>query len=123
MNLQAALVLVTCLACGSALAQATLSEDHPFNAGEPARMGINWSGEASPSHVFPQERLTLEIDRGSVVDRSRPLALMVASSPGLQGWAKGTLMRTQLSADSSLMLRLRRGKLGLYLSIRLTGNE
>lgn len=188
MNLQAALVLGACLAAGSALAQATPSEDDAFDAGEPARTGIRWRWEASPSQrmvsthiepgraapgvstpidyrlwvgdrrtefgigllpaaphadagnlldsaphaavtlglryqVSPQARLSFETELGSVAGRSRPLALELASSSPLQGWAKGTLMRTQLSADSSLTLRLRGGKLGLYLGVRLTGKE
>ena len=60
MNLQAALVLGACLAAGSALAQATPSEDDAFDAGEPARTGIRWRWEASPSqrmvstHIEPR---------------------------------------------------------------------
>ena len=123
MSLQTALVVGACLACGFALAQATPSEVETSDAVEPARTGICWSLDTSPSHVLPQERLTLENELGSVASRSRPLALKLASSSRLQGWAKGTLLRAQLSADTSLTLRLRGGKLGLYLAVRLTGNE
>ena len=41
----------------------------------------------------------------------------------LQGLAKGNLLRAQLSAHSSLSLRLRGGRIGLYLGVRITGAE
>jgi hypothetical protein len=73
--------------------------------------------------VSPQTRLTFDTELGRAAGRSRPLALELASSSPLQGLARGTLMRAQLSADSSLTLRLHGGKLGLYLGVRLTGGE
>ena len=48
--------------------------------------------------------------------------LGVESSP-LHGLAKGTLLRAQLNAHSNLALRLRGGRLGLYLGVRITGAE
>jgi hypothetical protein len=73
--------------------------------------------------VSPQTRLTFDTELSRAAGRSRPLALELASSSPLQGLARGTLMRAQLSADSSLTLRLHGGKLGLYLGVRLTGDE
>jgi hypothetical protein len=76
--------------------------------------------------ISPQTRLTFDTGlstSASAAGHSRLLALELASSQPLQGLAHGTLMRAQLSADSSLTLRLREGKLGLYLGVRLSGKE
>lgn len=48
--------------------------------------------------------------------------LGLESSP-LHRLAKGTLLRAELSAHSNLALRLRGGRLGLYLGVSITGNE
>jgi hypothetical protein len=54
--------------------------------------------------------------------RGRAFDLGLESSP-LQGLAKGTLLRAQLNSYSSIALRLRGGRLGLYLGVRITGAE
>jgi hypothetical protein len=97
---------------------------HPFGPAPPAAMTLGMRYRLSA-----QTRLTFVTELSpaagqSEPGRSRPLSLeLVSSSPPLQGLANGTLIRAQLSADSSLTLRLRGAKLGLYLGVRLTGKE
>ena len=78
--------------------------------------------------ISEHSRLTLEAPLGSSSDpltgRTRRTALELGfESSRLQGLAKGTLLRAQLSAQSNLSLRLRGGRLGLYLGVKITGNE
>lgn len=54
--------------------------------------------------------------------RKTAFELGLESSP-LHGLAKGTLLRAQLNAHSNLALRLRGGRLGLYLGVRIAGAE
>lgn len=78
--------------------------------------------------ISDQSRLTLDAPWNSsgepVTGRVRPMALDLGleSSP-LQGLAKGQLLRAQLSAHSNLSLRLRGGRIGLYLGVRIAGAE
>lgn len=78
--------------------------------------------------VTPYSRLTFDTRVGdsatSPPARSRglPLGVELESSP-LHGLAKGTLLRAQLDLRSSLALRLRGGRLGLYLQVRISGDE
>ena len=78
--------------------------------------------------ISDQSRLTLDApwSRGGepVTGRPRRMALDLGleSSP-LQGLAKGNLLRAQLNAHSSIALRLRGGRVGLYLGVRITGAE
>lgn len=76
--------------------------------------------------LSPRSRLTLDtqFNRGPLAGSSRrlPLGVEFESAPWI-GLAKGTLLRTSLGAHSSIALRLRGGKLGLYLGISLTGIE
>lgn len=147
MKLQVARVFGACLAAASALAQAAPAVDYRLWVGHrSAEIGVGLlpaaphAGRplgAAPGaamtlgvryRLSPQTRLSLdtEISRAAgfeAAHRSRPLALELASSSPLQGLAKGTLMRAQLNADSSLTLRVRGGKIGLYLAVRLTGSE
>lgn len=76
--------------------------------------------------ISEQSRLTLDAPLHSGGEPGRPrrmaLDLGLESSP-LQGLAKGQLLRAQLSAHSNLSLRLRGGRIGIYLGVRITGTE
>lgn len=76
--------------------------------------------------ISDQSRLTLDAPLHSDGEPGRPrrmaLDLGLESSP-LQGLAKGQLLRAQLSAHSNLSLRLRGGRIGLYLGVRIAGAE
>ena len=78
--------------------------------------------------ISDRSRLTLDAPWSSsgepVTGRARRMALELGfeSSP-LQGLAKGNLLRAQLSAHSSIALRLRGGRIGLYLGVRIAGAE
>lgn len=66
--------------------------------------------------------LRIDGDRATRADRlhrTSPLAGDVTWLPRQELLFRGTLMRTQLSEDASLSVRLRRGRLSLYLSISL----
>ena len=109
---------------GVGLVPAAPHAGHPLGAAPAAAMTLGMRYRLSP-----QTRLSFDTEFSraaaglAAAGRSRPLALELASSSPLQELARGTLMRTQLNADSSLMLRLRDGRLGLYLAVRLTGSE
>lgn len=73
-------------------------------------------------------RLTFDaslIDGGDAqMRRARRTAFDLGfESSAWPGLANGNLLRAQLSAHSSLALRLRGGRLGLYLGVKITGNE
>lgn len=78
--------------------------------------------------VSAQSRLTFDTrwsasgDAQTSPTRKLAFDLGLESSP-LHGLAKGTLLRAQLNAHSNLALRLRGGRLGLYLGVRITGAE
>jgi hypothetical protein len=108
---------------GVGLLPAAPHAGHPLGPAPGAAMTLGMRYQLSP-----QTRLSFDTELGraagfAAAGRSRLLALELASSSPLQGLARGTLMRAQLNADSSLTLRLREGKLGLYLGVRLTGSE
>lgn len=78
--------------------------------------------------LSPQTRLIIDTELGRGSDplmpglRSRPFSVGFESSP-LQGLAKGQLLRAQLSLHSSVALRLRGGRLGVFLQVRISGDE
>ncbi len=78
--------------------------------------------------VSAQSQLTFDTrwsasgDAQTSPTRKMAFDLGLESSP-LHGLAKGTLLRAQLNAHSNLALRLRGGRLGLYLGVRITGAE
>lgn len=77
---------------------------------------------ADQSHLTLDAPLTRSGEPIAGRARRTALDLGLESSP-LQGLAKGNLLRAQLSAHSSLALRLRGGRIGLYLGVRITGAE
>lgn len=56
--------------------------------------------------------------RAGPLHRTVPLAGGVSWLPRQELLVRGTLMRAQLSEDTSLSVRLRRGRLGVYVAIR-----
>ena len=97
-------VLAVGLACAPALATAA-PDDAPDGAMPP---GLR-------AQVFQHSRSSFALQRGDIGDAAR--------SPLLQQLAQGTLLRAQLSDDANLMLRLRGGRVGLYLAVRLDGRD
>jgi hypothetical protein len=77
--------------------------------------------------ISPQTRLIIDTELGRGSDpltpwsRHRPFGVGLESSP-LHGLAKGNLLRHQLSLHSSVALRLRGGRLGLFLHVRVSGD-
>jgi len=80
--------------------------------------------------ISPQTRLIVDTELGRGRDRDpltpwarhRPFGVGLESSL-LHGLAKGNLLRAQLSLHSSVALRLRGGRLGLFLHVRISGDE
>lgn len=99
-----------------------------------AEVGIGLASTSSVVLAFRHQvsahsRLTVDTQVGGgrgdapmARPRSAPFGVALESSP-LHGLAKGTLLRTQLNLHSSLALRLRGGRLGLYLQVRMSGGE
>lgn len=56
--------------------------------------------------------------RAGPLHRTVPLAGGVSWLPRQELLVRGTLMRAQLSEDTSLSVRLRRGRLGVYVAVR-----
>jgi hypothetical protein len=113
----ALLLLGASLATGSALAQvAALPADTNWERIDtPARSGVRWDWEGMPN---PRLGLPpLETDSAATGPTADPRRW--GGSKPRHGLAYGTLMRTQLSDDASLALRLRGGRLGLYLGVQL----
>jgi len=89
--------------------------------------------EAAPapalrSQVFQRSRATFELqaerDASSPMERARRATLgMPPDASPLHALARGTLWRTQLAEHANLSLRLRGGKVGLYLAVRLTSGD
>jgi hypothetical protein len=79
-------------------------------------------------HQFsPQTRLIVDTELGGSAGAptphaSRPLSVGLESAP-LHGLAKGILLRAQLDLRSSVALRLRGGRLGVYLQMQLSGQD
>ena len=111
------LLLGASLATGSALAQvAPPPVDHTWELIDaPARSGARWGWEGMPN---PRLGLPpLEPGRAATGSAADPRSW--GGSKPRHGLAYGALVRTQLSDDASLTLRLRGGKLGLYLGVQL----
>jgi hypothetical protein len=99
--------------------------------GQHTEVGVGLASDSAVSLAFrhrlsDQSRLTLDAPLRSGGEPGRPrqmaLDLGLESSP-LHGLAKGQLLRAQLSAHSNLSLRLRGGRIGLYLGVRIAGTE
>lgn len=127
MKAHAAWLIGACLAAGPALAQTPLPADKAMAGDVMDRAGWQWRLEVSP----PLRVAATHFDQ----DQARP-ALATGVDPRLwigdrrtqlgfslrgDGLDKGTLLRTQLSGDAALALRLRGGKVGLFVAIPLNG--
>ena len=113
----ALLLLGASLATGSALAQmaAPPADNNWERIDTPARSGVRWGWEGMPNPRLGLPPLEPEsAATGPTADPRR-----WGGSKPRHGLAYGTLIRTQLSDDASLTLRLRGGKLGLYLGVQL----
>ena len=79
------------------------------------------------SQVFQRSRSTFEVHGDGDPAAGGSPTHRAANDAGpppaasLQLLARGTLLRAQLNEDAALTLRLRGGKLGLFLSVRLDG--
>jgi hypothetical protein len=110
-RIAAALLTLACLGLDPAQAQASRFDDAAARtvvaqAPEPAAD----EGADAASAVRPGPARRMAFDLG------------LEPSP-LHGLAKGHLLRAQLNAHSHLTLRLRGGRVGLYLAVRFTGAE
>jgi hypothetical protein len=112
----ALLLLGASLATGSALAQvaAPTADNNWERIDTPARSGVRWGWEGMPN---PRLGLPLEPEIAATGPTADPRRW--GGSKPWHGLAYGTLISTQLSDDASLTLRLRGGKLGLYLGVQL----
>ncbi len=94
-------------------------EGAPHTASAPA--------PALRSQVFQRSRSTFEVhgdgDPAAWGGPSHRAASDAGPPPvaSLHQLARGTLLRAQLNEDAALTLRLRGGRLGLFLSVRLDG--
>lgn len=109
------------LALGSAAAAAAPAHEAAAPEAEPA--------PALRGQVFQRSRSTFDIQgdgEGAALARRFRGGEALGGPPGspsLRELARGALLRTQLSEDASLTLRLRGGKVGLYLAVRLTNGD
>ena len=77
---------------------------------------------SSRSHVTLDTRF--DSGGGFATDRTQrhPLSLGFEST-AMPAWARGHLLRARLNAHSSLALRLRGGRVGLYLQMKIAGQD
>jgi len=123
----AAWLIGACLAAGPALAQTPLPADKALAGDVMDSTQWQWRLDVSPplrigAPRFDQEHARPALATGVdsrlwIGDRRTQLGFALRGD----GLDKGTLLRTQLSGDAALALRLRGGKVGLFVAIPLTG--
>ncbi len=118
---------VRVLAAAAVLALApTMSRAVP-GAEQGAPQTASAPAPALRSQVFQRSRSTFEVHGDGEPAARGGSSHLVASDAGpppvasLHQLARGTLLRAQLNEDAALTLRLRGGRFGLYLSVRLDG--
>lgn len=125
MNAHAAWLIGACLAAGPVLAQTPPPADKAMAGDVADRTQWQWRLEVSPplrigAPRFDQDRVRPALVAGVdsrlwIGDRRTQLGFALHGD----GLDQGTLLRIQLSGDAALALRLRGGKVGLFVAIPL----